>query len=116
MTAARRAIPALVWAGVIWQLSALPPSALPQLFPQADKLAHAVLYAVLGGLLTLALPAGTLAGATGAIAIGTLYGVTDEIHQFFVPGRSTEIADVLADWCGVMLAVGWQHRRAGGQP
>ena len=37
--------------------------------------------------------------------IGTLYAVTDEIHQYFVPGRSCELRDVLIDSCGVAAGV-----------
>ena len=35
--------------------------------------------------------------------IGTAYAVTDEIHQYFVPGRSCEIRDVVIDSCGVLV-------------
>lgn len=37
-----------------------------------------------------------------AFAIGSLYGVTDEIHQLFVPGRSGEWRDMLIDSAGVL--------------
>lgn len=33
---------------------------------------------------------------------GTLYSVTDEIHQFFVPGRAAQVTDVLLDSAGVL--------------
>ena len=33
---------------------------------------------------------------------GTLYAVTDEIHQTFVPGRSCELRDMGIDSCGVL--------------
>ena len=34
------------------------------------------------------------------------YGVTDEIHQYFVPGRHCSLHDVLADTFGAFLACG----------
>ena len=37
--------------------------------------------------------------------IGTLYAVTDELHQAFVPGRSCELRDVIIDSCGVGVGV-----------
>ena len=40
-----------------------------------------------------------------SLIIGTLYAVTDEIHQRFVPGRSYEIRDILIDNCGVTAGV-----------
>ena len=36
---------------------------------------------------------------------GTLYAVTDEIHQSFVPGRSCELRDMGIDSCGVLTGV-----------
>jgi VanZ family protein len=38
------------------------------------------------------------------IAIG--YGITDEIHQYFVPGRYCSLHDVFSDVVGTMLAYG----------
>lgn len=37
--------------------------------------------------------------------IGTAYAVTDEFHQYFVPGRSCEVRDMLIDSCGVLVGV-----------
>ncbi len=34
-----------------------------------------------------------------------LYSVSDEIHQYFVPGRSCELRDVCIDFCGSLLAI-----------
>ncbi len=36
---------------------------------------------------------------------GTLYAVTDEIHQLFVPGRSCQAFDVVIDSSGVLTGV-----------
>lgn len=40
-----------------------------------------------------------------AMAIGALYALTDEVHQYFVPGRSCQLSDVLIDSVGVFLGV-----------
>lgn len=40
-----------------------------------------------------------------AIGITTAYGVLDEFHQSFVPGRDASVLDVLADFVGAALAV-----------
>lgn len=40
-----------------------------------------------------------------AIGIATAYGVLDEYHQSFVPGRDPSALDVLADFVGAALAV-----------
>lgn len=38
-----------------------------------------------------------------AVACASLYGVTDELHQYFVPGRACDPADWLVDTCGAAL-------------
>ncbi len=44
-------------------------------------------------------------GVFSAIFIASLYGITDEFHQSFTPGRSVELVDWLMDTCGATLAV-----------
>lgn len=78
-----------------------------QLFPHADKVIHICLYAVLGALCYWTLLATTLRGRAMlphlAAAIATLYGVTDELHQLFVPGRSCDVLDLAADLAGAII-------------
>lgn len=38
-----------------------------------------------------------------AVALASVYGVTDEIHQLFVPGRFCGPADWATDTCGAIL-------------
>ena len=38
-----------------------------------------------------------------AVLLSAVYAVTDEIHQYFVPGRSCQITDVLLDSCGAAV-------------
>ena len=38
-----------------------------------------------------------------AIAIASLYGVTDEYHQLFVPGREFDVLDLVADTIGSIV-------------
>ncbi len=45
----------------------------------------------------------SLAAAVGAAAIAYAYGVTDETHQFFVPGRDASLHDLRSDLAGSML-------------
>jgi len=37
---------------------------------------------------------------------GALYGITDEWHQMYVPGRTPDLADWIADVVGVLLGYG----------
>ena len=40
-----------------------------------------------------------------AIGLATLYGVVDELHQHFVPGRQPDVLDVLTDFVGAVVFV-----------
>ena len=37
--------------------------------------------------------------------LGTIYAISDEIHQLFIPGRSGEIRDVCIDSLGVVIGI-----------
>lgn len=41
-----------------------------------------------------------------ASLICLLYAISDEIHQFFVPGRACRLKDVLIDFCGSFSVIG----------
>jgi VanZ family protein len=55
-----------------------------------------------------------------SIISASLYGVSDEIHQSFVPYRHGSFTDVIADIlgavCGVYLYHRWKSRKTGGSP
>ena len=111
--------PLFLWGPVVLMLLVIfAASSIPNLktLPgnMSDKSGHSIGYGLLGGLLLRALSGGrvrgvTWPGAIAAIALATLYGVTDEFHQLFVPGRSADRYDVLADCIGATLgtALGW---------
>jgi VanZ family protein len=40
-----------------------------------------------------------------AFVLTTLYGITDEIHQLYVPGRHGQPADVLFDAAGALAMI-----------
>ena len=106
-------LPALAWAALIFFLSAQPVLVV-ELGGDTDKLAHFLAYAVLGALLAYAQ---TRTGWPPAVAcaLGIAYGASDEWHQSFVPGRSSDLADWVADAAGVLVAVAlyhWMRRRA----
>lgn len=92
---------AFVWMGVIFALSSLPGSAVPGKYGSAG---HFAVYAVLGALYFVALrhqrPA--LRAVMLAVALASAYGVTDEFHQSFVPGRVPDVADWAVDTAGAL--------------
>jgi hypothetical protein len=46
-----------------------------------------------------------------AAAIAVAYGIIDEWHQSFVPGRYASAVDVALDSVGIALALGWKQWR-----
>jgi len=88
---------AILYMAVIFYASSLPGGIVGIPAPW-DKLAHAASYGFLGWLWQRAL------GFPGwAWAIATLYGLSDEFHQRFVPGRMFDLADWLADGIGAAI-------------
>lgn len=110
---------AVAWAGLVFWLSSRPDLPLSVgLVPGADKFLHAGAYAVLGALLTLATAGARFSGRRAVViaaALASLYGVTDELHQSFVPGRDTSAGDWAADTlgaaAGAALAIAAMRRR-----
>ena len=110
----RWALVALYATGII-AVSSIPGDDLPQL-GIGDKLLHALAF---GGLAVLVCRALRLQNPTwsprhvvgfGVLAV-VVYGGFDEGYQAFVSGRRSELADVMADGMGALLA-GWGWRKA----
>lgn len=75
----------------------------------SDKVQHFAAYAGLGLVAIRATAGGrvrglTLTGVAAAWALAAVYAVTDEWHQAYVPGRTSDVADVAADWLGAGAA------------
>ena len=86
-------------------------SHLPELDGGRDVqsiLGHFTVYAALGASLTVLFRSlGWRAGkaAVAAIAAATLYGLTDEFHQSFVPNRDPDPFDLLVDFLGAAVGI-----------
>ncbi len=108
MTFLRYWLPLIAYCLLIIVQSHFPtPTAVPR-WPYFDKMLHTVGYALLGLLFCRAYhfrwpqaSARTL-GRAGVLSTA-LFGLSDEIHQYFVPFRSAEYLDVLADTIGGFL-------------
>ncbi|MBL4576151.1 MAG: VanZ family protein [Opitutaceae bacterium] len=76
-------------------------------FFRFDKLAHFCVYGLMASLVLRALPQrmGDLWNGVIAVLVVSLFGLTDEYHQSFTPGRSVEFADWVADTLGAITAV-----------
>jgi len=93
--------------GIIFGLSSIPGDSISSPpFPFSDKIAHLVEYTVFGWLLKNAFNSRysvTILIRIMTILTGSIYGVTDEIHQLFVPGREFDFMDMLCDAIGCSL-------------
>lgn len=105
------AIPIALYSLWIIYLSSLSSPNIPDFgFTWQDKVIHAGAFFVYGMLLQLFLSK-TLQLKFGKkyillfFLIGCLFGASDEIHQYFVPGRSSEVLDWLADTTGLLLSL-----------
>jgi len=110
------ALPAAAVAGTIFYLSSLEKIDLPiGDIAYSDLFLHAAAYFVFGITLLFAargsdrLRKEPLWVYALVLAIGMAYGLSDEIHQFFVPNRSTSLADFFADTFGVAAALVSRH-------
>lgn len=72
------------------------------------KVAHFCEFFVLGGIFAVFMftfDIKRLNSAVIAAQAGIIYALSDEIHQYFVPGRGCRFTDVLIDCAGVVCAV-----------
>jgi len=113
MNRLRHWLPALLWATIIFYFSAQEHA--PQVSKEKgvqlafQKIGHATEYAILAFLVHRALRRGHQFSPRNAALIAALiaaaYGVTDEFHQSFVPGRFCKLYDMAIDATGGVLAV-----------
>jgi VanZ family protein len=103
-------LPAFLYAGAIFFLSSL--SRVPEFYPDIfglDGVLHFLEYYVLGYLLMrlfVTSPRRLFFAHPALLTVifGVAYGVSDEFHQAFVPGRDSSAADVFFDALGIFLA------------
>ncbi|MEC8512046.1 MAG: VanZ family protein [Planctomycetota bacterium] len=110
----------VVWASLIFYLSSFQPRTGPLNFEAlgglVSNLAHPAIFGVLALLIVPVL--GRAPGEDGRrwtsmspeaalwiVALVTLYGFTDELHQSTVEGRDASLLDVLSDFTGALSVV-----------
>ncbi len=106
VTTLLRIVPMAVTMGTIFFLSHQPGDSLslPEM-PGMDKVAHMAAYGFLAATILVAfsdrqrhtIPKRVL---WLTMSFCALYGISDEFHQSFIPGRSSSFFDVLADCAG----------------
>jgi VanZ family protein len=106
--------PVAAWMAVIFAVSSIRLPAIVAAVP--DWSTHGSAYAVLSLLCCRALAGGLGLALRGrdavlAVVLCAAYGVTDEFHQLYVPGRQATVADLAKDVVGA-VAGAWLYRRA----
>ena len=101
-------LPVIIWAMLILTVSSIPHLKTPDLGLKIDdKIAHFCEYFIFGLLIAnmfwrVNKPFPYIMITTSLI--GTIYGILDELHQLFIPGRTTDVFDMTADALGVITA------------
>jgi VanZ family protein len=98
-------LPAAAYMSLIWFLSSGPVSVSLEGVPFKDKGVHVMEYGTLAVLSAYAIlhswpGMGLLRALSWAAALTFSWGYLDELHQAFVPGRDSDVLDVLADAIG----------------
>lgn len=112
--------PVAAWMLVIFAASSRPRVPLQDDVP--DWFSHTLVYLVLAALAgRAASKEGSLDVrlALGVVAFCVAYGISDEWHQSFVPGRHPDPWDVLKDGIGALAGIavyrGWSRRPTSGE-
>ncbi len=105
--------PPVLWSAGIFYLSSLPGSVirLPSII-LIDKFLHLVVYGLLN---VLVMRSCRKSGMKKSVIVASmlysiLFALSDEIHQYFVPGRLSDPMDFVADVLGVLIS-GWVFMR-----
>lgn len=106
-------LPPLVWGIFIFSFSSVTTPRISEVHWQdfvIKKLAHIVEYGVFALLLLRALKGSGLKSKKAfayALFISIAYGITDEFHQSFTPGREPTVRDAIFDSVGSLVALIW---------
>ena len=91
------------WVALTLTLTSIPDPEFGPSFPGADKLAHFGFYGVAGFLFVLwrrEIGTGAAVAVVWAAVFAALLGAVDEFHQQWIPGRSMDLLDWVADFAG----------------
>lgn len=101
-------IPAACYYALIFVLSSKPHPIEVEV-PLFDKWIHLVEFGALGFFISFgffkSLKTSLRIKMNSTLLSGILLGIADEIHQYFVPGRDSDILDAIADALGIFLGL-----------
>lgn len=103
-------LPVILYLIFIFVLSSIPGKNLPEInFELSDKVAHFSVFSILCFLFFYSLKNQykyvklQKFAPEFALLFTTVYGILDEIHQYFTPNRSSDVFDVVADFLGAFV-------------
>jgi len=101
-------VPVIIYAALIFISSSISRPPIEVKIRFFDKVLHLASYGILGWLLLRALFNYQYAVSRSrllfiAIVAATLYGISDEFHQYFVPGRTACISDAIFNFFGAII-------------
>jgi VanZ family protein len=107
-------LPLIVYCLAIYIQSDFPASEHLPSFEFSDKFLHFFAYAVMGVLFyrayqTLPVKDDSRRLILLSVVSASLYGISDEIHQYYVPFRDAEILDAIANFLGAICGVTLYH-------
>lgn len=101
------------WAPALAQMAAIFAASSLEVVPSLpgaldDYTGHFIGYTLLSALVTRGFARGSWSGVNSrsawqAVFMSSIYGITDEFHQSFVPGRNPSVTDWCADTLGACL-------------
>jgi len=103
-------LPVILFCTFIFVQSHQPtPKSMPSI-PHIDKFIHFSVYGILGILFYRAFKSSGLKNKRKtiialSIILTGLYGLSDELHQYFLPYRDADLFDAIADFCGGVFGV-----------
>jgi len=102
--------PILLYCLLIFIQSSHPAPDITPRWPYFDKVLHFTAYALLGALFLRAFKTTRIKHHLKlifalSVLFSSLYGISDEIHQSFVPYRTADVIDALADIIGSIIGV-----------
>jgi VanZ family protein len=111
-------LPLIIYCIAIYIQSDLPASEHVPSFEFSDKILHFLAYAVMGVLFYRAYQTLRIKGDPRMLILlsvvsASLYGISDEIHQYYVPFRDASIYDGIANFLGALCGVCLYHRWVG---
>ena len=98
----------VLYCSFIFWLSSKPTLPAPMLFTHQDKIFHMGAYFIMGILAWRFfndLFAKPIIVFLISLCFSSIYGISDEWHQSYVPGREADILDWLADTLGALIAL-----------